>query len=72
MLKIGRADTGEDRGILHIPPCPSAPSDNVHGQGGHFIRFLENNANCNAWLASDCGLTTSESGTVQPKQKHVS
>lgn len=36
-------------------------TDNVGKHGGQSVRFLENNANCNAELASDCGLTTSES-----------
>lgn len=37
---------------------------NVDGQGGQSVCFLENNANCNVKLASDCGLTTSESSEL--------
>ena len=36
-------------------------TDNVCGQGGQSVRFLGNNANCNAKLALRDGKVTSES-----------
>ena len=39
MPTIG-ADNGGRTGVYYIyPPCPSALSDNVNGQGGHFVRL---------------------------------
>lgn len=57
-----RADIRGRTGVYYIyPHCPSALSDNVNGQGGQSVRFLQNNAFSNAKLDSDCSLTTSES-----------
>jgi len=47
MPTIG-ADNGGRTGVYYIyPPCPSALSDNVNGQGGQSVR-LQNNAFSNA------------------------
>ena len=59
---IKREDVqGRTGGYIISPPCPSALLDNVDGQGGQSVRFLENNANCNAKLALSLGLTTNRS-----------
>ena len=52
---------GADRGVNILPPCPSALLDNVYGQGGQSVRFLENNATYNANLALKAGKVTNKS-----------
>jgi len=37
---------------------------NVNGQGGQSVRFLKNNAKCNAKLALSLGLTTNGSSEL--------
>lgn len=39
IMPIIRADTGGGQWVYIYPHCPSALSDNVNGQGGHFVRL---------------------------------
>ena len=58
---IKKRTRGRTRDYYIVPPCPSALSDNVDGQGGQSVRFLENNAFSNANLALKGVKFTSES-----------
>jgi len=60
-MPIKRADIRGRTGDYYIVPhCPSALLDNVYGQGGQSVRFLENNAFSDAKLAVSDGRFTSE------------
>lgn len=48
-------------GIYIIYPCLPRVFTLMNGQGGQSVRFLQNNANYNASLASRYGESTSES-----------
>jgi len=55
---------GRTGGYYISPPCPSALLDNVDGQGGQSVRFLENNANYNASLYVEVGIFSFESSEL--------